>query len=234
MKFLKHAYFLLLFSATPLMATGQTIPIAHLELSALTDGFKKSFEVELKGYLVDQSGAKQRTAMVMKTSHGVPVEFDGKSYIKVDATSVSTIQDMTETVTLSSYVDPKTMSYFLIGNPDGEVTIYTYTRNYPATMKVGQRLVISRTEERQNGMKSPVVAKELEVLSLEKVQGEENLYQLCEVAYEYKKSSNFKKVNSENSSCFLVDGVGQIKGYATLLVQAKTKMVLTGSVKIIQ
>ncbi len=211
-------------------AAENSIPIGHLQESVLTDGYKKALVINLKGY-IKASGETMPSEIYSRMSPASSVVENGREYLKASVAGYATTAN--EKSDSSGYVllDPKTYKPYKMIMSDGEVTIYKKTNDYPSAMRLGSKALLSQSETfSPNDSKKPAY-KTTEILSLARVGAESDLYQLCETDYEYGRSSNYKKIQSENTSCLIIDGQGALKGYAILLITPETRSTYQGSIQ---
>ena len=202
-----------------------SIPVGHLDDAALTDGFKKSMVLEGSGYIRVPGEKAIKAKFISQSEPGISITEKGQSYLKV--TTRARVQTEGETVDQQGYslIDPKTLTPKADHDSTGEVTVYKTARRYPESMKVGSKLLIAQSQTFE-GAKPVYVTTNFLTLAL--VNGETNLYQLCESSSDSKPKA---KSLSESDSCLLIDRDGQIKGYALLIIQGNQRSTFTGTVR---
>ena len=212
-------------------AAAVTIPIAHLEESKMTDGYKKSLVSNLKGY-IKVRGATLKSEVMSRLSPAEVVTEDGQQFLKVSMTSKASSDE--ETIDSRGYglLSPTTYQPIKMVTSDGEVTVYRMAKGYPVVMTVGAKELISQSDTYASATTKKPIYKTNELLTLELVNGEADLYELCKTDYEYGQQSGYKKVQSESSSCFVINGQGELKGYVMLIVNANSRATYQGNVRV--
>lgn len=221
----------LLHSSVVTGAAEHSIPVGHLQESALTDGYKKSLVINLKGY-IKVSGKTLSSEIYSRMAPANTVVENGREYLKVNVTGYATTAN--EKSESSGYVllDTKTYKPFKMIMSDGEVTVYQKSMNYPSAMRIGGKAFLSQSETFEpNDFKKPAY-KTTEILTLARVGAESDLYQLCETDYEYDRASNYKEIHTENISCRIIDGQGALKGYAMLIITPESRSTFQGSIQV--
>lgn len=207
-----------------------SIPIAHLQEARFTDGYKKTMLISLQGY-IKVGDATFKSEVVSRSLPAKVVTEDGKNYLKVSMVGQAVSDG--EKIDSSGYVLVNKDSLRAVKTvmANGEVTVYRMTKNYPERMQVGSKELISKSDSYESSNLMVPSYKTNEILTLERVNGEKDLYELCETDYDYGKDSAYKKVQSESSSCFIIDGLGELKGYAMLILNDKSRATYQGTIR---
>lgn len=207
-----------------------TIPISHLQESKMTNGYAKGLVIDLRGY-IQVGGVTVKSQISSRLLPAQAISADGKSLLKVDMLSHAVADGEMSDSGGYTLLNPATFEPVKTVMNDGEVTLYSKFMNYPEQMRVGSKELISKSDSyAPKNLKVPSY-KTYEVLTLERVNGENDLYELCETEYEYGKNSGYKKVQAESSSCFIINGRGDVKGYAMLLVNARIRSTYQGTIR---
>lgn len=207
-----------------------SIPVAHLQESKMTDGYKKSLVTNMKGYIKvgDETVKSEISARI---SPAQIVTEKGQLYLKVSLSSQASSSGETFGSRGYGLISAETHQPIKMVMSDGEVTVYRMAKDFPSVMAVGAKELISQSDTYASAnMKNPSY-KTNEILTLERVNGETDLYELCETDYEYGKDSGYQKLQSESSSCFIINGQGELKGYAMLIVDANSRATYQGSIR---
>lgn len=206
-----------------------TIPISHLQESKMTNGYTKALVIELKGY-IKVGNVAVKSQISSRLSPAQAMSADGKPLLKVDMLSQAVAEGEKSDSRGYNLLNPETFEPVKTVMADGEVTLYRMVKDYPAMMRVGAKELISKSDSFDSKSLKVPSYRTYEVLTLERVNGETDLYELCETDYEYGKDSGYKKVQSESSSCFIINRQGELKGYAMLMVNAKSRATYQGTI----
>lgn len=210
-------------------ASDITIPTSHLQESKMTNGYTKALVIDLKGY-IKVGGVAVKSKISSRLSPAQVISADERPLLKVDMVSQAVADVETSESRGYTLLNPVTFEATKTVMNDGEVTLYGMSKNYPEQMRVGSKELISKSDSYAPGNRKVPSYKTYEVLTLERVNGETDLYELCETDYEYGKDSGYKKVQAESSSCFIINGQGELKGYAMLVVNAKSRATYQGTI----
>lgn len=209
-----------------------SVPISHLQEKNLTDEYTKSLVSNLKGYV--QVGDVRVPSQI--SSRSAPATLittkDGKQYLKVGMSGVAESDNKKKIISGYGLLDKQSMLPVKTVMSDGEITFYRSVKDYPANMNVGGKTVISKSETYSHSDSKTPSYKTTEILSLERVGGERDLFELCETDYEYSRESGYKKTQAENSSCYIINSQGELKGYAALLVDQTSRSTFQGTVSV--
>lgn len=232
MRFLKIAFVLGLTMCSVSVYADLSIPVAHLQDKRLTEGYTKSLSMEMKGYL--QVGDERLPSKITaRSSPATEVHSeDGKVFLKITFNALAESGD--EKIDLSGYelYEKQTLRPVKTVMSDGEVTLYRSYKDYPEIMRVGAKELISRSDTyAPNDLKRPEY-KTTEILTLERVGLEPDLFELCETEYEYSRASNYKKSQGEHSSCYIINSKGELLGYAALVNTPTSRATYQGTVKV--
>lgn len=215
----------------PATAETLSIKIGHLDDAGLSENFTKHVAIDGSGYIRFESGNTIKSNFSVISEPSVEEISDGTPYLKV--TTRAHIQAATESTNQVGYslIDPKTLTPRVDHDSQGEVTVYKFSHRYPKTMAVGSKLPIAKSETYPTKHSKSLSYITTTVLSLAAVNGESNLYQLCESTYDFKSRNKFEKPFTESDSCLLIDKDGNLKGYALLIINTNRRSTYTGHVR---
>lgn len=205
------------------------IPIAHLQDAQMTNGYRNALITDLKGY-AKVGSVTVKSQMLLRSLPAEGIVENGKQYLRVNMIGQGKFDNEENHYSGYTLVNPESLQPVKTVMADGEVTLYRMVKDYPAMMRVGAKELISKSDSFDSKSLKVPSYRTYEVLTLERVNGETDLYELCETDYEYGKDSGYKKVQSESSSCFIIDRQGELKGYAMLMVNAKSRATYQGTI----
>lgn len=232
MRFIVKILVLIAVTATQAaLAETISIKIGHLDDVGLSESFTKHVAIDGTGYIRFKNGSTIKSTFSVISEPSVEEMSDGAPYLKV--ITRARIRAASESTDQEGYslIDPKTLTPRVDYDSQGEVTVYKFSHRYPKTMAIGSKLPIAKSETYPaKNSKNPSYTTTT-VLSLAAVNGESNLYQLCESTYDFKSRKKFEKPFTESDSCLLIDNDGNLKGYALLIISANRRSTYTGHVR---